>query len=407
MKSGRLLDPKIAGAPAMPRAGEFDRWLGVLMFAGLAWLIVGLAIMPAGPSFNPGRWYQRVLALTLYLPALLLAVRHPRVALDFWRRPLMPAAVLLLAWGWLSLLWGHAERPADEAARNLSILLFLLGWKLALEADLRRTRWLLVGTGFVYAAVAIPAIAWGLLYPPTDGRLVGFGVMANANLAAGAMGAALVWLWPWACGDWRQRALKWVAISLLAAFVLLTEARSALGALFCALLAMVLARGGRRAPWYALVVALLGAIGFVAGLPVLTERGWSLRPEILAQSMRLFLQHPWLGHGQGTPFLLHAGAETLTHAHNLFSQLAIELGIPGLLLWTGLWLALAWRAWRHRREVLGQIVLGLWAFGTVLVQFDLPYLLDSPRPGWLFTWLPLAASMALGRGASGDEAATP
>ncbi|WNL46494.1 O-antigen ligase family protein [Dyella sp. BiH032] len=405
MKSGRPLVPKAVGAPAAPREDALERWLHWLVFAGLAWLIVGLAIMPSGASFNPGRWYQRILALTLYLPTLVLLVRHPRNWLDFWRRPLMPAAVLLLAWGSLSLLWGHADRPADEVARNLSILLFLLGWQQVLEGDRERTRWLLLGCGLAFAVVAIPAIAWGLMYPPSDGRLVGFGVMANANLAAGAMGAALVWLWPWAPEGRGQLALKWGALSVLALFVLLTEARSALGALFCALVGMIVARGGKRAYGYALAVALLGVVGFVVGLPMLMERGWSLRPEIFAQSMSLFLQHPWLGHGQGTPFQLHAGTETLTHAHNLFTQLAIELGTPGVLLWTGLWLALAWRAWRHRREDLAQVVLGLWIFGTVLVQFDLPYLLDSPRPGWLFTWLPLAASMALGRDAPRKETA--
>lgn len=403
MKNAHLSD-QAAGAPATAREGALDRWLRALVLAGLAWLIVGLAVMPSGPSFNPGRWYQRVLALTLYLPALVLLARHPRSWLEFWRRPLMPAAVLLLAWGTLTLLWGHADRPADEVARNLSILLFLLGWKQVLEGDRERTRWLLVGCGLAFAAVAIPATVRGLMYPPTDGRLVGFGVMANANLAAGAMGAALVWLWPWAPGTRRLVALKWGAICMLALFVLLTEARSALGALFCALVAMVMARGGKYARWYALAVALLGVAGFLVGLPMLTERGWSLRPEIFVQSLKLFLQHPWLGHGQGTPFQLRAGLETLTHAHNLFTQLAIELGLPGLLLWTGLWLALAWRAWRHRRDGLAQVVLGLWVFGTVLVQFDLPYLLDSPRPGWLFTWLPLALSMALGREATKDEA---
>ena len=402
MKGGRSLAWSPAAAVA-PNGRSFDGWLSWLIFVGVAWLIVGLAVMPSGPSFNPGRWYQRVLALTLYLPVLALLVRHWRIWPDFWRRPLMPAAVLLLVWGWLSLAWGHAERPADEAARNLSILLFLLGWKQALDGDLRRTRWLLVGCAFAFAAVAIPAMVLDGLYPPTDGRLIGFGVMANANLAAGAMGAALIWLWPWSFGDRRMLALKWIAIGLLAFFVLLTQARSALGAMFCALVTMVLVRGGRRSLWFALAIAVLGVAGLAIGMPMLTERGWSLRPEIFAQSARLFLQHPWLGNGQGTPFQLHAGTETLTHAHNMFSQLAIELGLPGLLLWTGLWLALAWRAWRHRGEVLGQLILGLWVFGTVLVQFDLPYLLDSPRPGWLFTWFPLALSMGLGRTAASDR----
>jgi hypothetical protein len=31
------------------------------------------------------------------------------------------------------------------------------------------------------------------------------------------------------------------------------------------------------------------------------------------------------------------------------------------------------------------------------VQFDHPHLIDSARPGWLLTWLPLALGLSLGR----------
>jgi O-antigen ligase len=142
-------------------------------------------------------------------------------------------------------------------------------------------------------------------------------------------------------------------------------------------------------------------------LPMLAERGWSLRPEIFMQAKHLFFEHPWKGLGQGSDFQLQVGGETLTHAHNMFSQLAIELGLPGLLLWTGIWLALGWRGWCHRHETLGRIVLGLWVFATIMVQFDLPHLLSSPRPGWLITWLPLALSMSLGRRSADKAVASP
>jgi hypothetical protein len=42
------------------------------------------------------------------------------------------------------------------------------------------------------------------------------------------------------------------------------------------------------------------------------------------------------------------------------------------------------------------------------VQFDLPQLLDSPRPGWLLIWLPLALALGLAwRRRSGADAAQP
>ncbi|AIF46462.1 O-antigen ligase family protein [Dyella japonica] len=375
--------------------GAVTRWLRRLVVVGVVWLILGMAVMPAGVSFNPGKLYQRVLGLTLYLPALLLLVMRPSRALDFWRRPLVPWVLLLMGWSVLTLLWGHAVRPLDEAGHSVSIVLFLFGWQQVFSRDEALIRRLLVGCGLVMAVVAVAAIAMSLMYPQPDARLAGFGVMANANLAAGAMGAALLWLWPWRFGNTRGCIAKWAAISILGFFVVMTLTRSALAALFVALVLMVLSRGGRRAWLYAGMVVVIGIASAVAGAQFLMARGLSLRPEIFTQAMHLFLTHPWLGLGEGTPFQLKAGGEVMTHAHNMYSQLAIELGLPGLVLWAGIWLALGWLGWRCRREPLGAIVLGLWTFGTVLVQFDLPHLIDSPRPAWLITWLPLALGMSL------------
>ncbi|GAB2591831.1 O-antigen ligase family protein [Dyella jejuensis] len=372
-------------------------WLRRLLIVGMAWLVIGMAVMPAGVSYNPGKAYQDVLALTMWLPVIILSAMRPQRLLAFCTLPLMPWVIVLLAWGWISLSWTHAARPADEAARNLSILLFLVACQWVFNGDQRRTKWLLIGCSLVLAVVAVFDMIHGALHPAADGRLTGIGVMANANLAAAGMGAGLLWLWPWRFDGWRGNGVKWLAISALALFVLLTFTRSAWAALFVSLIVVVLCRGSRRAWLYAGLLCALGAIGVAAGLHLLLQRGWSLRPQIFAQSVKLFMQHPWRGLGQGSPFQIKAGKEILDHAHNMFAQLAIELGLPALLLWMCLWLALGWRAWRHRHETVGLVVLGLWVFGTIAVQFDLPHLLDSPRPGWLITWLPLALSTTLGR----------
>lgn len=389
--------------PAWPEAWREQtdaaaaQWIRRVLTVGMAWLVIGMAVMPAGVSYNPSKAYQSVLALTMWLPALVLVAMRPRRLLEFCKLPLMPWVIALLAWGWISLAWSHAPHRGDEAARNLSVLLFLIASQWVFGASEQRTRWLLIGCSLVLAAVAVVDMVDFALHPPPDGRLTGIGVMANANLAAAGMGAALIWLWPWRFENWGWVVVKWMAISVLALFVLLTFTRSAWAALFVALMAMVLCRGGRRAWIYAGAICLLGALGVALGFGVLMERGWSLRPQIFAQAFELFRQHPVKGLGQGTAFTIHAGIETLDHAHNMFAQLAIELGLPGVLLWIGIWLALGWRAWTHRHTTLGLLVFGLWVFGTVAVQFDLPHLLDSPRPGWLITWLPLALSTLFDR----------
>ena len=124
--------------------------------------------------------------------------------------------------------------------------------------------------------------------------------------------------------------------------------------------------------------------------------------------MHLIAQHPWLGLGQNAPFTLVVAGADYTHSHNVLTQTMIELGLPGLLLLVALWLATAWLGWRHRQRVTGRLVL--WVYASVVLQFDMPQLLDSPRPGWLLVWLPLALALwleldARRRAAGFDQAA--
>ena len=44
---------------------------------------------------------------------------------------------------------------------------------------------------------------------------------------------------------------------------------------------------------------------------------------------------------------------------------------------------------------------------SVVLQFDMPQLLDSPRPSWLLVWLPLALALWLELRARADVAASP
>lgn len=376
---------------------SLELWLHRLLRVGLVWLFVGMATMPAGVSYNPGRAYQYLLGLTLYLPALLLLLLRPRSFLALWQRSPMPWAGVLLAWGGLSLAWGNAAHPASELGRSVSILLFLYGWTQAIGDREERIRDLLLCGGVVMAVTALAAMLLSLAHPPIDGRLAAFGVMGNANLAAAAMAAAVLWLCTWPCEARRWRIGQGLLVLLLALFVFMTYSRSAWGGLFMALLTLVLCRHGRYAYWQGGVLLLLGCAGTAFGLPELTQRGWSLRPQILEQSWMLFEQHPWLGLGQGATFHIDVGGLVLTHAHNMFSQLAIELGAPGLLMGLVVWGMLGWRGWRHRREPLGRLVLATWVLAAIMLQFDLSHLVDSPRPTWLITWLPLAMSLSLGR----------
>jgi len=386
----------LAGAAAAPlflRRRGF--WRGVLG-AGLVWMMLGLVAMPSGVSFNPGRLYQASLIVLLYLPAWCLALTSRAAT---WRELLpLPAFRLflaLLAWAALSLLWAHARHLGDEFGRLLSVLAFVLAWPIWLGEDERRGHRLLLLAGLGIALFAGYYCLHYLYRPPQDGRIVGEGVIATANYAAAAMGAACLWLALLPMADRRVSALRWLAVPVLLAFIALTDSRSIWLALALCAVCAPLWQAGRAARWLAGAVLALVLVCFIWPLPALVERGASLRPQLFEQSMQLIAQRPWLGLGQGAPFTLTVAGAEYTHSHNVLTQTMIELGLPGLLLLVVLWLATAWSGWRHRRRASGRLVLALWLYASVVLQFDMPQLLDSPRPGWLLVWLPLALALWL------------
>lgn len=405
--------PGLAARDTAPTAGAAhahavgvetaQRWRNLLC-VGLMALIAGMCALPAGPSFNPGKPYRYLLVLTLYLPALILGFSRFERWRELARRPLMPWLMALFVWSTISLAWTNASRPLDEILRTLSVLVFLFAWMHGVGADPRRQRGMLVTGAGVLAVTAVAAMIRFAVQPPPDGRVIGFGVMANANLIAAAMGAGFLWLWPWRFQARWQRLLKWLAMAAMVACLVLADSRSAWAALFGAVFVLLAIRRNERA-WQRLLGLSVVALGVAAAAyPELSERGWSFRPQIMQYAWALFEQHPWLGLGQGARFTIPVqggmGMDQV-HTHNLFTQVAVEIGLPGLLLWSIVWLGLGWRAWRHRDDAIGRVVLALWVFASVMVQFDLPHLIDSPRPGWLIIWLPLALSLSLPAASTG------
>ena len=105
--------------------------------------------------------------------------------------------------------------------------------------------------------------------------------------------------------------------------------------------------------------------------------------------------HPWLGLGLEAPFGVPALGIMFDHSHNLFTSVAISLGLPGLLLWSIAWFSVLVYGWRARATLLGQGLVGMWVFSTMAMQFDAASLLDTPRAEWFITWLPIAVATLL------------
>ena len=373
-----------------------------ILGVGIVWMMLGMVIMPSGVSFNPGKPYQTSLIVLLYLPALVLSfTQGARVWRELWPLPVFRVFLALLVWALLSLAWGHVPHAGNEVGRLISVLAFVLGWHAYAANDASRIRHLLLAAGLAIGACAIYYCINFVITPMEDGRIIGEGTIGTANYAAALMGVVALWLSQLDVEDRRWSIARYAAMAILLLFVGLTQTRSVWLAVALAILLMPLWQPGRIHRWVAVTVVVLAAVMLMWPASMLTVRGTSLRPELAMQAMHLVAQHPLLGLGQGAPISLLVNGAAYTHTHNLLTQVTVELGLPGLLLTVAMWLMLGWQGWRHRDTLQGRLVLTIWVYASVVLQFDMPQMLDSPRPAWLLIWLPMGLVVGL---LAGDRA---
>ncbi|MGE7956895.1 O-antigen ligase family protein [Pseudomonas sp. NPDC089530] len=372
---------------------QATRWAQVWMTIGLLWFLLAIALAPTN------KLYQQGLVAFLWLPAMVLAWSARERLVEWWRaqRWLGLALLGLAAWGLISLLWGHAEDPSREAKRLLYIAVFLLFFPIFANARPERVIRVMQWGGLGLAVTALLAIIqfYGIKGNVWWARVEGLGELAHPILGGYVIGLAAIWLLHWAP---RTRALQaaWlVALALLGGFVLLSQSRGAALALFLTVLAMPIWCRDRRSRIFAAGALLVAMLAFWFLEPLVLARGVSYRPQILVASLQMIAEHPWTGLGLGSSYNVFAEGQMFDHAHNLFTHITIELGIPGLLLWGAVWLLVLREAWRARETLYGQGVMGIWMFSFLAMQFDAASLTGTPRAEWFISWLPVGLATVL------------
>lgn len=365
-------------------------------------------------------WQMQALTLmTILLLCALLA--YGRVLLPL---PLALAWGMLMLSGWVSL-W---TTPDPEVTRwhvgfvwaGLGLVYGLVAWtvttrhlqKLLLASTLVTVLLVMAGAVLVQwprgKLPFIPQSLYGALPISAQGLI-------NANM----LGGALVVLWPlslaaalWACGRWRWlERLSYGAVTLLALVaLLLTQSRGAIAAALVVSGVLVVARwswmlwltwpllvaGG----WY---VANVGLEIFLQ-TPVVDNAisGFAARVDLWRRALLMLRDFPLTGVGAGlyerlmwtfypptkvTPLAFQVGL----HAHNVWLQAAVDLGLPGgvafvvLVIGSGFW-ALK----RLRKAPPGPERAALWGGVGALLALALHGLVDAPwlvgRSAFAFWW---------------------
>ena len=367
------------------------RWAQVLMTIGVLWFMLAIAFAPTN------KLYQQGLVAFLWLPTLLVAWSARERIVEVWQgqRALCIGLLGLAAWAVISLSW--SDQPLNETKPLAYIAVFVLSFPILANGRPERIVRLMQWAGLGLAASALIAIVRFYLI---DGhawvaRLEGLGQLSHPILGAYAIGIVGILMLHWVPQQRAMQALWLVVLGLLGLFVVLTQSRGAALALLLTVLCMPLWRPDRRTVIISVLAMLCAMAVFWYMQALVLERGASYRPEIFMGSLQMIREHPWTGLGLGADFTVTAVGITFDHSHNLFTSVAIELGLPGLLFWCIAWFSVFFYAWRARATLLGQGVLGAWVFSMLAMQFDAASLLGTPRAEWFITWLPIALASLL------------
>ena len=235
--------------------------------------------------------------------------------------------------------------PTAATARRISLILLLIGTALA--------------------AIAPISVDWyankGLIPAAAFSRFI---VIFSDSVHPNVMGGTLVLFLPFGLAlvlfAWRHlrpilRIAVVVAMAVMLAILLLTQSRSAYLAFAASALCVALLRLSLTRPKLALVVAILSVlgIGFIfAGLILQVppfnagnatqgiDASVNGRIEIWSRGIYMVQDFPFTGIGMGLhaklvelmyPYFINP--VPLVHAHDLFLQIAVDLGLPGLIAW--------------------------------------------------------------------------
>ena len=311
-----------------------------------------------------------IAALFLFWPLRLVLTR--RLAPS---TPLNWPIFLLLLWSpvgvWASQYQDRSWEALGYLVLGIAFYFALLNWPLTQRYPLL----IVAGLGVVGLALAAtgPALLANIpekLFTFSDDfaksqpvALFGLGETINSNVLAGtlllpvclltALALQPRWLKKGAARWWAPLLLGLTTIGIVAA-LLLTQSRGAYLALAIGMLLLLVLRWPR--------IGIAVAIAGIAALVVLVGDGLmetfnndsaitttSGRMEVWQRALYTLRDFPFTGLGIGAfglviPQLypyeqISNGPDIIPHAHNLFLQVGVDLGIPGLLLYLWLWVS--------------------------------------------------------------------
>ncbi|WP_434653860.1 O-antigen ligase family protein [Pseudomonas sp. R3-56] len=343
--------------------------------------------------------YHQLLIFLLWLPAL-LGLLH-RDFRSMLKQPECALFAMLVVWTLVVLMVEGGDNALGKSKVVLYVTLTLAGVLLAAQNRHWRLESMVLGASILGGLFA--AASWvyfyGLSARPLSDRLIAIGLWNTPIMAAHAVGSlAIMGVFTWRSTHLKPALMALLMIAALGYLLFLgsNQTRGVWIGLGACLLVMAMARPSRLGG--ALVALVVAGVALVAAFEpeILLQRGLSYRPQLWRGGIQLMLDHGTMGVGFHSYLIpVPEIGQAFKHPHNLFLDTGVRLGVPGLLLFGGLWLVAGWRGWMCRAQPLGQVLLALWVFASVSLMTDGIGLWLKPNADWLVIWLPIALSIVL------------
>jgi putative inorganic carbon (HCO3(-)) transporter len=371
--------------------------------------------------------FQRARGLAAHLAGLEIWLVALAVASSFVSLRLLPVAVGVAAAFWLVRLAAYGRltvrTPADWGVLLLLLMLPVTLWATALPdqtlpevyrlltgialfyavanwaSTSLRLAWIaggLILAGLAFAAMAPFSVVWTTsklpFIPPS--LYDHFTLLLSDTVHPNVLGGNIVILLPLAMvvllfcppqvsrrvRPWLARLLVGLSALVMLAVLLLTQSRGAWMGFGAVIMLLAVLRWRRGWILLALGATAVGVAVYLIGLKPIIEvlaASNSLgtldgRLEVWSRAVYMIQDFPFTGIGMGSfgnvadvlyPFFL-AAPGTIPHAHNLFLQVAVDLGIPGLVAWLsvfGLVSIASWQVYRRGRSDRNAWAAGLGA----------------------------------------------
>lgn len=381
-----------------------------LAFITLAALFLGPFYWPSSNSAWAG--FMRASILIAVLALCWSGIR--------WRRPDALQLCALLFWGYM-LANALLVSGDSQIVRRLVLLLCFVFMVSAV--DLRSPQWptLIAGIALLGAVFALFSLVnlyrldqLSLVYRAANISSSGVtGVADFGNTIVAAMhyavclcAAVLLFF----TARHRAALLFWGgAGATIGAYIILTYSRAGWTACLVSalVLAAVLYRPERRARFVIFFTGLLGGLSvFVLSYLSyeVSVRGVTSRDEIwyvvIERASANWLWGAGAGVGQ-EPISINAGQQIVSNTHSLYLEVFYQFGFVGLILMVAVLFGALWRLFRAARvdgaQEVVSFALALMVAAAVVMLVELNSFISTPNLVWLWFWLPLGVSLAVGR----------